>query len=91
MQRRARTRSLPSTRVEIAFVGDTVNALEGDAKYEGPAAGKYATRSRGSNEAEDGIFKAKAELTAAFGEESAPGTVSGTVTDFVDEDGRSAW
>jgi uncharacterized coiled-coil protein SlyX len=68
------------------FVANEIADLDGTAKYEGPAAGKYAKRSRGSNEAEAGIFRADATLTADFDDNNA---VSGTVDTFVGEDGQS--
>ena len=66
-----------------------VNSPEGEARYTGPAAGKYVTRSRGSDEAEVGIFRAKAELEADFGANDAPGSISGTVSEFVGADNSS--
>ena len=40
--------------------------VTGSAKYSGPAAGKYAFRNRGSDEAYKGVFTAQADLTANF-------------------------
>ena len=73
------------------FMSANVAALEGEATYEGQAAGKYAKRKRGTNEAESGIFRADASLMANFGgnpdddvTDSTAGTVSGTIDNFVD-------
>ena len=68
------------------FVASDIGALGGTADYKGPAAGKYAKRSRGSNEAEAGIFRADATLMANFDNNAV---VSGTVDKFVGEDGQS--
>jgi predicted nucleic acid-binding Zn-ribbon protein len=59
--------------------------VTGDAKYEGPAAGKYATRPRDSDDGKFGVFRADATLTADFDDNM----ISGTVTNFVGENGAS--
>ena len=64
---------------------NVANALEGTAKYEGPAVGKYVTRGRGTNDAENGVFTATANLEAAFGEGDELGSISGKVTGFQGE------
>jgi len=66
-----------------------VNSPTGEATYTGPAAGKYVTRPRGSSEADIGIFRAKAELMADFGDNATPGSISGTVSEFVDANNSS--
>ena len=66
-----------------ANVADTVT---GNAKYEGPAAGKYATRTRGSTDGTFGVFRADAALEADFDDADM---VSGTISNFIGEDGSS--
>ena len=61
-----------------------VIALEGDADYEGPAAGLYAVT---GDAAARGEFTATTKLTAAFGDENARGSVSGTISGFKRDDG----
>ena len=61
-------------------------AMTGEATYEGPATGKYATKSfdaGGLASAMAGEFTASAMLTADFGDATAVGTISGEVTDFM--------
>lgn len=62
------------------------NAMTGKAVYEGPATGKYATKSfdaGGLASAMAGEFTAKAMLTADFGAADVAGTISGEVMDFM--------
>ena len=71
------------------FPDGDIDALDGDADYSGPAAGLFAVT--GENAAH-GEFTATAKLTAAFGNTSDPGAVSGTISDFVRDDGvNNAW
>ena len=68
------------------------NAIEGNATYSGPAAGKYATKTfvaGAQTDAAVGHFDASASLTAKFGEADVPGTISGTVSNFTLDDGSS--
>ena len=64
-------------------------ALEGTATYRGPAIGHYAVYQdldKSSNN--HGPWKANAQLTAHFGDTSAGGSISGTITGF---DVNSGW
>ena len=66
-----------------------VDALEGTAKYMGTAAGKYSIYSGAfSARSEAGHFTAKAELMADFGDETAPGKISGKIDNFVTASGE---
>ena len=67
----------------------TINALHGDAKYNGPAVGLFAIKEDAKNEitATHGEFMATADLTAAFGNTTTPGNVSGKIGSFVRSDG----
>ena len=70
------------------------NTLQGEATYNGAAVGKVAIYSSLLGAGEAGHFKAAAELTASFGDDSVPGSVSGTIDDFVvgdDDDPREGW
>ncbi len=82
--------------VEV-FAGGTTDhetavtvAMEGNATYSGPAAGKYVTKSYTAGAHSDsgvGHFTARANLTAKFGDDSGPeGTIEGTVTNFMLDD-----
>ena len=73
-----------------ATIGD---AIVGTARYAGPAAGKYATKTFTAGVQKDaavGHFTATANLTAKFGDEDlangSPGTISGTVASFTLDD-----
>ena len=71
-------------------------AIEGNATYVGPAAGKYATKSYSAGvqtDASVGHFTASTTLTAKFGGDTGPaGTISGSVTGFELDDGATpAW
>ena len=74
---------------------DVADFIEGNATYKGPAADKYATKTFTAGAQTDagvGHFTASTTLTAKFGEADAPGTIGGTVTGFVLDDGTSpAW
>ena len=65
------------------FTASNIEGLTGRATYSGPAAGYYAKRNRLSTAAAAGRFTATATLKADFGATNAPGTISGTVADFV--------
>lgn len=69
--------------------------LEGTARYSGEAAGKYTTRTFTAGVQTDagvGHFTADANLTARFGNETAPGTITGNITNFLLDDSNSvAW
>ena len=56
--------------------------LGGTATYNGSAAGKYAINP-GLSDASGGHWTADATLTADFGNETEPGTISGTVDSFM--------
>ena len=74
---------------------NVADLIEGNATYKGPAAGKYATKSHSAGVQTDagvGHFTASTTLTAKFADEILPGTIGGTVTGFVLDDGTSpAW
>ena len=81
--------------------GIALTALTGKATYEGSAAGHFAERFIGTEEAKSGRFTATAELTADFGTYDVPdadnpsdtmdeGSIKGTITDFVRDDGVAA-
>ena len=86
------------TNVASAFSGEHrgvpdasgVNAWTGTVTYRGSAAGQYALRgSTSANPNDAGSFTARATLVADFGNNTAPGTVSGTINNFVAADGRA--
>ena len=71
-------------------VARNVNAWTGTVTYRGAAAGQYALRgSTSANPNDAGSFTARATLVADFGNNTAPGTVSGTINNFVAADGRA--
>ena len=75
---------------------DVTLAIEGNATYVGPAAGKYATKSYSAGVQTDaavGHFTASTTLTAKFGDDTDPaGTIGGSVTGFELDDGATpAW
>ena len=72
----------PSTALSIA-------GLQGTATYTGKAAGKYAVYNAGT--ASGGAFTADAVLTADFSDQTAPGTLSGTVDNFQGGDDMGDW
>ena len=69
-----------------------LDGLQGKATFMGIAAGKYAIMTPASVNTgashEAGHFTADAELVADFGADNAPGTVTGTISDF-EQDGMS--
>ena len=67
------------------FTPANMAAVEGRATYSGAATGKYALEkgSRLAPEYEADAFTARASLTASFGSNELPGTIKGTITDFV--------
>ena len=72
------------------------NAIVGTARYAGPAAGKYATKTFTAGVQTDaavGHFTATTNLTAKFGPEDMPGDgISGTVTGFeLDDETSVPW
>ena len=68
---------------------DVPDAVIGTAKYKGPAAGVYAEKKHGTQEARSGMFTAEASLTANFFDATnGGGLVSGSVTKFM-SDGKS--
>ena len=67
-------------------------AIEGNATYVGPAAGKYATKSFTAGVQTDagvGHFTASTTLTAKFGDDSDAGMIGGSVTGFELDDGAT--
>ncbi len=58
-----------------------LTALQATAKYRGPAAGQFAIQREGGA-SEAGAFQATATLEVDFGDDTAPGTVSGKIDDF---------
>jgi hypothetical protein len=68
---------------------DNIHLLEltGKASYSGSAAGFFADRRVGVDAAVSGTFTADATLSADFGTAAVGGTISGTITDFVRDDG----
>ena len=80
------------------YAADVANALEGNATYSGPAAGKFVfkTFSAGAQtDAGAGHFNANVNLSARFGDENGPGMISGLVSGFVlndtDSTTASSW
>jgi hypothetical protein len=69
-------------------------AIEGEVKYEGPAAGKYVTKTTTAGVVTDaavGHFTATASLTADFGEDNQDvQSINGKVDGFVLDDGTGA-
>ena len=61
-----------------------VHTLAGEARYSGPAAGKYVTRSVIPNTAEIGQFTATVDLIVDFGTATTAGDVDGVVRDFME-------
>ena len=66
-----------------------VTALQGTATYQGGAAGKYAISSSTGGMNDAGHFIARATLQANFGNETALGTITGTIDQFIGADGES--
>ena len=67
-----------------------MTALGGTATYTGSAAGKYAINP-GLSSASGGHWTADATLTADFGDETAAGTISGTINNFMAGDSSMDW
>ena len=72
-----------------ALVDATLNALQGTATYMGGAAGKYALSSSTGGTNDAGHFTARATLEADFGDETAGGTITGTIDNFMGADGMA--
>ena len=64
--------------------GATLRVLNGTARFQGPAAGKYVTRNLVANTAMIGQFTADAELLADFGTTDTSGIITGSVTNFME-------
>ena len=64
----------------------TATALEGEAKFVGVAAGKYIVKEGSSFSPvfRPGVFTAKATLTADFGTAAEDGTISGSISAFLE-------
>ena len=69
------------------FDRSNVAGLTGTATYEGPATGLYMLKANAAAEPELDYFNAKASLTANFGDASALGSVSGTITESMTDGG----
>ncbi len=78
-----------STPVSLAAPTD-ISALGGTATYTGAAAGKYAINP-GLSAASGGHWTADATLTANWGAEDAPGTISGVIDNFMAGDTSMDW
>ena len=65
------------------------NTLAGTATYAGSAAGQWAEREAGALDETSGAFTADASLTADFGDATAPGTLTGSITNFRDASGAT--
>ena len=69
--------------------------IEGTARYMGPAAGKYATKTFTAGVQTDaavGHFTATANLTAKFGDATEDGSIGGSVTGFeLDDTTPASW
>ena len=63
-------------------IRSAVTSLAGEARFEGPAAGKYVTRDLNENTADIGVFTATAEMLASFGTDMEEGKVDGVIKDF---------
>ena len=63
-----------------------VQALEGEAEFVGVAAGKYIVKegTRFAPTFRPGVFTAKATLKADFEDENATGSISGSISDFME-------
>ena len=61
--------------------------LEGTAVYEGPAIGQYAIDAPLSSVSSHGSFNARARLEANFGDATAAGNISGSITRFNEKPG----
>ena len=65
------------------------NRLAGTATYAGSAAGQWAERKAGALDETSGAFTADTSLTADFGNATAPGTLTGSITNFRDASGAT--
>ena len=68
-------------------VAESAAGLTGTATYEGPATGLYMLKANAAAEPELDYFNAQASLTANFGDASALGSVSGTITESMSDGG----
>ena len=75
---------------ELLAAPADINALGGTATYTGAAAGKYAINP-GLSAASGGHWTADATLTADWGAEDAPGTISGMIDNFMSGDTAMDW
>ncbi len=64
------------------------DSLTGKASYEGSTAGVYVDRNRSDDMDKTGLFTARAMLEADFGNNSTPGTLTGMIDNFKDDQGR---
>ena len=71
------------------FTATNIADLTGTATYEGSAAGFFAERHVDSDGAVSGTFSATATLNADFAATGTAGTLSGSITDFVRDDGAT--
>ena len=62
------------------FDNGNLAGLTGTASYRGPASGLHMTKASASADPEFDYFDARADLAVDFGDATAPGTVSGTIT-----------
>ncbi len=62
------------------FDNGNLAGLTGTASYRGPASGLHMTKASASADPEFDYFDARADLAVDFGDTTAPGTVSGTIT-----------
>ena len=62
------------------FDNGNLAGLTGAASYRGPASGLHMTKASASADPEFDYFDARADLAVDFGDATAPGTVSGTIT-----------
>ena len=69
------------------FELSNIPGLTGTATYEGPATGLYMLKANAAAEPELDYFNAQASLTADFGDASALGSVSGTITEGMTDGG----
>ena len=75
---------------ELLAAPTDISALGGTATYTGAAAGKYAINP-GLSSASGGHWTADATLTADFGNETAPGMISGMIDNFMSGDMSMNW
>ncbi len=75
---------------ELLAAPTDIQALGGTATYTGAAAGQYAINP-GLSAASSGNWTADATLTADWGAEDAPGTISGMIDNFMAGDASMDW